>query len=52
MIVMVTVDDVERSSTLERTDVGRWAIIHLGCWFLFDTKEEAQRTYLEVFQKH
>jgi hypothetical protein len=48
MIIQVTAEDVERSSTLEDTDVGRWAIIHLGCWFLFDTREEAQRTWVEV----
>jgi hypothetical protein len=31
MIFQITEEDVERSSTLEKSDIGRWATIVNGC---------------------
>ena len=45
----VTEADVDRSSTLEWSDVGRWALNVTGCVQLFDTREAAAeaKRYLE-----
>lgn len=48
MVFIVTQQDVD-SSSLDSTDIGRWAFIVQGCWQLFDTESEAQSTYNFVF---
>ena len=36
--------DIDATS-LEQTDLGKWALIVTGCYQLFDSKCEAQSTY-------
>ena len=45
----ITQEHVERSSTLEENDVGRWALSINGSIQLFQTKERAQeaKDYIE-----
>lgn len=39
---VVTEKDVERSSTLEITDIGRPAVMIHGAWNLFDSEQRAR----------
>lgn len=50
MIFQITQDMVDRSSTMEQSDVGRWAYMISGCYQFFDTEEEARESYKEVFK--
>lgn len=38
----ITTEDIERSS-LESSDLGKWALIVTGCYQLFDTQQDAER---------
>jgi hypothetical protein len=42
-VFQLTEDDVERSSTLDEDDIGKWCYLVNGCYFGFlDNKEDAQ----------
>ncbi len=42
-IVQITAGDVERSSTLEVDDIGKWCLVVQGCFLgFYDTRAEAQ----------
>jgi hypothetical protein len=49
MIFQITAADVERSSTLDEQDIGKWGYLIQGCYQLFESQETAQASYLEVF---
>jgi hypothetical protein len=38
----VTAEDVERSSTLEESDIDRWAVMVNGCYQFCENKETAE----------
>jgi hypothetical protein len=42
MITEITLQDIEYSSTLTRKDLGKFAVIDNGCWYIKDTEEEAK----------
>lgn len=43
MIVQITLEDVERSSTLEPEDIGKWCVVIAGTFQGFcDTRAEAE----------
>ncbi|HEY9664826.1 MAG TPA: hypothetical protein V6C65_40825 [Allocoleopsis sp.] len=45
----VTEEDVERSSTLEPSDIGRWALLINGAYHFFESEEDAEACRREVF---
>jgi len=49
VIFQLTEEDVERSSTLEPEDIGKWCYLINGCIMGFhNTKEEAEKGYSSV----
>jgi hypothetical protein len=52
MVFQLSRDDVERSSTLTRRDIGKWAMVVCGCIQLLNAKTyaEAMRCYREIMR--
>lgn len=40
----ISAEDIARSSTLEASDLGRWALLITGCFQTFEDEEAANRT--------
>jgi len=50
-ITKVSKQDVERSSTLEKADIGKWAIVVNGAWHIgYDSEAAAAAAYKEIYQ--
>jgi len=51
MVFQISEEDVERSSTLENKDVGKWAFVMNGCIQFINAKsqDEAIKIYREIF---
>lgn len=41
-ISQIAIEDVDRSSTLNISDVGKFCIVVCGCFMLYDTVEQAE----------
>lgn len=41
-VVVIDEQDVEYSSTLTKSDIGKFAVVDNGCFFIKGTKEEAE----------
>jgi hypothetical protein len=51
MAFQVTEEDVERSSSLESSDIGKWCYLVQGRWHgFFNTQEEAEAQAEKVFK--
>ena len=42
MITQIDENDIERSSTLTKRDLGKWAVVDNGCYFIKSTKQEVE----------
>ena len=48
-VFQIAQEDIERSSTLDDEDLGKWCFIVRGCFFgFFPTREEAERLASQV----
>ena len=48
-IFQLTAEDVDRSSTLEASDIGKWTYIVQGCYAaFFDTEQAAIDSYNQI----
>ena len=53
MVFQISKEDVKRSSTLTKRDVGKWAMVLCGCIQFLPAKsyEEAIASYREITRK-
>lgn len=54
MVFQISQEDVERSSTLTKRDLGKWACVIQGCIQILPrvkSREEAVRSYHEITRK-
>lgn len=51
-IFQITAQDLIYHTDLDESDINLWAYLVCGCYHIFDTKQEAEQSYKEVFVKH
>ena len=47
-VYQLSEEDVRRSSTLKKKDIGKWGFLVNGAWFLYDTEDEARQIKRQV----
>ena len=44
----ISADDIERSSTMDKTDLGKWALFMNGCYYFYDSFDDADQAKIAL----